>query len=159
MKSADCDAGQYCGDSKCVVIKNKGETCTKSEECGFLSDCFTDPIAKTSKCIEWGSLPISTKISDSTEFTSYRICDTFYSVIVNNDTPEDGAYCMPAPKSVSGIEGGQASALYCNYDEYIDPKNPSKVTASVKPPPLGQCGFNQDPLFYCPVKEADSPFF
>ena len=150
--TSECDVGQFCGgDLKCTAIKKPNDACTKSEECGFLSDCFTDPKTKTSKCIEWGSLPIGTKISDSTEFTSYRICSTFYSVTVNKDTPEDGAYCMPAPQSASGIEEGQASALYCNYDEYINPANPSEKTSSINPPPLGQCGFNIDPLFYCPV--------
>jgi len=38
-------------------------------------------------------------------------------------------------------------------------KNPSKRTPSEAPPPLAKCGFNQNPLFYCPVREGDSPFY
>jgi len=141
--SVDCDAGQFCSnDLKCTAVKKTGDTCEKTDECGFLSICFNNPKTNTKTCQEWGSQPIGAKISNSKTFASYIECNTFYSVVVNNGNEEDGVYCMPAPVSQAGISEGKATALFCNYDEYVNPTNPSQKTPSKNPPPLGKCGFN-----------------
>lgn len=65
---------------------------------------------------------------------------------------------MPPPQSDFQYNEGFAQALPCNYHEYIDPKNPTVSTVGQTPPSIALCGFNQDPLFYCPVHLGDIPF-
>lgn len=51
VNSVDCDAGQYCStDLKCTAVKKTGDTCEKTDECGFLSLCFTNPITTKMTC-------------------------------------------------------------------------------------------------------------
>jgi hypothetical protein len=64
---------------------------------------------------------------------------------------------MPAPKSDFDVTVGLTSAnTYCTYRSF---KNPKKLDESITGdrPYVATCGFNQDPLFYCPPQQGDLP--
>jgi hypothetical protein len=63
---------------------------------------------------------------------------------------------MPPPKTDKDVTVGLTSFEYCTYRRFIDPNS---LTTSVvgQDPHIASCGFNQDPLFYCPPQQGDTP--
>lgn len=65
---------------------------------------------------------------------------------------------MPPPKTENEqdvIEGRTAFA-YCPYKRFLDPNDLTKSSQGANPY-MATCGFNQDPLFYCPPHQGDTP--
>lgn len=104
-----------------------------------------------STCTRLFSLPIGTNVSYNGNYNMSSLCTTAYgNVGIYGDQV---IYCQPRPKSVLDVMRGYPTAVQCNVSLFLDPMNPT-VPTNVQFG-LAQCGYNQDPNFYCTMWIGD----
>jgi len=113
--------------------------------CGFGNMCYN------STCTRLFSLPVGTNVSMTGNYNMSSLCTTAYG---NTGVYGDQVvYCQPRPKSVLDVMRGYPTPVQCNVSFYPDPMNPTNATNV--PFGLAQCGYNQDPNFYCTMWIGD----
>ena len=146
--TSECVVGYYCNkeSNTCKEQKKEGEKCSEGWDCQNFLGCFKE------RCIKFGSLKNSVKITDD----SFKDKKNFlcYTGELEGEDGIEGNYCAENDYDMDWIKKEKKTIIEnkyveCEYDEYCYYTN-----AKQKNKKKCGCGYNNKGKGYCPVPSA-----